>query len=388
MKRIIGIVITVLLMLTLCHCGKASNQDVAGQGTINTEQENTEQENTDDTFVNQGDLAEDENADDVASDTETSDEEPILGSDIVVPEGTPYAVHGQLSVSGSKLLDKNGDVIQLYGMSTHGLAWFPQYVCEETFQALRDEWNTNCVRLALYTYENGGYCTDGDRNSLKMIVDKGVTYATELGMYVIIDWHVLNDRNPLVYKDEAIAFFDEISKKYANQDNVIYEICNEPNGASWADVKAYANEVIPVIRNNDPNAVIIVGTPNWSQNVNEALASPLDYENILYALHFYAATHTDWLRDSMASCIEQGLPVIVSEFGICDASGNGNVDINQANEWRRVIEQYQLSFLCWNLANKDESSSVFVPNCSKLSGWTEEDLSIQGRWIKEWFLAK
>lgn len=300
----------------------------------------------------------------------------------------PFTAHGKLSVKGADLVDEKGEKYQLYGMSTHGLAWFPRYVCQETVTALRQEWNTNCIRLAMYTYESGGYCSDGDKEQLKALIKNGVEYATNEGMYVIIDWHVLNDRNPLTFKDEAVSFFDEMSSLYSDSDNIIYEICNEPNGASWEDVTAYANEVIPVIRANDSDAVIIVGTPTWSQDINLALDKPLNYDNILYALHFYAATHKEWLRDRMENCINSGLPVIVSEFGICDASGNGALDIEQANEWKKLIEKYNISYMCWNLANKNESSSIFPENSTKLSGWTDEDLSGQGIWIRDWFLTE
>lgn len=311
------------------------------------------------------------------------------GSGEVSGSGAPFARHGALSVKGTDLVDEHGAKTQLRGMSTHGLAWFPQYVNYDTFKYLRDEWNTNCIRLAMYTYENGGYCSDGNKENLKSLVRNGVDYATQLGMYVIIDWHVLNDQNPLTYKNEAISFFDEMSKQYANNGNVIYEICNEPNSsASWGDITAYANEVIPVIRANSPNSVILVGTPTWSQEIDKAAAAPLSFNNVMYTLHFYAATHTDWLRGRMESCINGGLPVFVSEFGTCDASGNGAVDVGQSNAWKDLIERYNVSYMCWNLANKNESSSIIKDGCSKLYGWSDDELSTQGKWIRDWFVSE
>lgn len=302
---------------------------------------------------------------------------------------TPLALHGALHVEGTALMDSHGNPIQLRGMSTHGIAWFPEYINYETFRYLRDDWNTNCIRLAMYTAEDGGYCSGGSQEKLKKLVQNGVEYATELGMYVIIDWHILSDQSPLAYKDEAIQFFNEMSGLYADYDNVLYEICNEPNNAgTWDAVSAYANEVIPVIRANNAEAVILVGTPTWSQDIDQALAAPLDYDNIMYTLHFYAATHTDWLRERMETCIKSGLPVFVSEFGICDASGNGAVDFVQGNAWKEVIEAHNVSYMCWNLANKNESSSILVPGCAKLYDWSEEDLSEQGQWISEWFRSE
>ena len=299
---------------------------------------------------------------------------------------TPFSVHGALSVNGADLVDKDGNKFQLKGMSTHGIAWFPKYVNLAAFKTLRDDWNTNCVRIAMYTDENMGYCNGGDKEYLKGLVKNGVKYATELGMYVIVDWHILHDKTPLKYKDEALAFFDEISKEFAGQDNILYEICNEPNsGPSWEDVKSYAEEVIPVIRANDPNCVVLVGSPTWSQDIHKAAADPLSFENVMYTLHFYAGTHKDSLRKRAQQCIDGGLPVFISEFGICDASGNGKLDYDSAQAWKELIDKNNLSYMCWNLSNHSESSAVFVNGCEKLSGWAEEDLKDQGKWVREWF---
>ena len=241
----------------------------------------------------------------------------------------------------------------------------------------------------MYTQENGGYCTDGNKEELKTLVKNGVEYATELGMYVIIDWHILSDQDPNVHKEEAISFFQEMSSSFADYTNVLYEICNEPNGyATWDSVKSYAEEVIPVIRANDNDAVIIVGSPTWSQDIHLAAQNPLEYDNILYALHFYAGTHKDDLRDRLETCITNGLPIIISEFGMCDASGNGANDFDSAAKWMELIEKYNLSFFCWNLANKNESSSVFKASSRNLSNWTDEDLNESGKWIREYFRGK
>ena len=129
-----------------------------------------------------------------------------------------------LHVEGSRLVNAAGEPVQLRGISTHGLAWFPDYVNEDCFRQLKEEWGADIVRLAMYTDEYGGYCSGGDRQALKALVQEGVGYATKLGMYVIIDWHILSDNDPNIHKEEALAFFDEMSALYAEQDNVIYEI--------------------------------------------------------------------------------------------------------------------------------------------------------------------
>lgn len=302
-----------------------------------------------------------------------------------VLEGSPYALHGRLSVDGAALVDEHGEAYQLKGVSTHGIGWFPQYVNKDTFAELAG-WGANAIRIAMYTAE-GGYCEGGDNNKQKLeeLVDTGVAAATELGLYVIIDWHVLNDRDPWVHADEAEKFFDKMSEKYKDYGNVIYEICNEPNGGvDWSSVKSYAEKIIPVIRANAPDAIVIVGTPTWSQDVDKAATDPVsDYDNIMYALHFYADTHRDYLRDRMKKAIDAGLPVIVSEFGICDASGSGQNNYDEGNKWIAAMDECGVSYFIWNLSNKAETSALIGSGNNKLSGFSEEDLSESGRWYKE-----
>lgn len=321
-----------------------------------------------------------------ASGAQPAETEPAVFEAPSVDDSTPYGQHGALHVENGKLTGADGNTVQLYGMSTHGIAWFPQYINYDSFRTLRDDWNTNCIRLAMYTAEYGGYCAGGDKEQLKQLVRDGVSYATELGMYVIVDWHILSDCDPNQNKDEAIAFFREMSEAFADNDNVLYEICNEPNsGTSWDSIKSYAEEVIPVIREQKPDAVILVGTPTWSQEIDKAAASPLTFDNVMYTLHFYAGTHKDDLRNRLETCAQNNLPVFVSEFGMCDASGNGANDFDSTTKWLDLLNKYQISFCCWNLANKDESSSVFKAASTALSDWTDEDFNESGRWIRDYF---
>lgn len=101
----------------------------------------------------------------------------------------------------------------------------------------------------------------------------------------------------------------------------------------------------------------------------------------MFALHFYAATHTDSLRNTMVSAVEAGLPIFVSEYGICDASGNGAIDEYQADQWVSVIDEYGISYVAWNLSNKDETSAILSDNRSKVSCFSENDLSSSGQWL-------
>ena len=303
------------------------------------------------------------------------------------PKGTtPVSQHGQLSVKNGQLVDKNGKGYQLRGMSTHGLTWFPEFVNESAFKTLRDDWNTNVVRLAMYVDEYGnGQCYMGNKSGSLELLEKGVDICIKLDMYVIIDWHVLNPGDPSKYTDEAKSFFETVSKRYAKYPNVIYEICNEPNGgASWSgNIKPYAEKIIPVIRKNAPNSVIIVGTPTWSQEIDKPLSDPLSYKNVMYAFHFYAATHAG-LRSNVENCVAQGLPVFVSEFGTCDASGGGANDFNETQKWLSYFDNNGISYCNWSLCNKDETCSVLRPGTSASGNWSESNLTENGKWIHNW----
>lgn len=303
------------------------------------------------------------------------------------PKGTtPVSQHGRLSVKNGQLVDKSGKGYQLRGMSTHGLTWFPEFVNESAFKTLRDDWNTNVVRLAIYVDEWGnGQCYMGNKSGSLELLEKGVDICIKLDMYVIIDWHVLNPGDPSKYTNEAKSFFETVSKRYAKYPNVIYEICNEPNGgASWSgNIKPYAEKIIPVIRKNAPNSVIIVGTPTWSQEIDKPLSDPLNYKNVMYAFHFYAATHAG-LRSNVENCVAQGLPVFVSEFGTCDASGGGANDFNETQKWLSYFDKQGISYCNWSICNKDETCSVLRPGTSANGNWSESDLTENGKWMRNW----
>ncbi len=292
--------------------------------------------------------------------------------------------NGQLQVKGSQIVNKNGKPFVIKGVSTHGLSWYPQYVQKKAFQSLKKS-GVNTIRLAMYTEEYNGYCNSGKENqkNLEALIDKGVNAATSLGMYIIIDWHILSDGNPLIHKKEAKTFFKKIVKKYNSYKNVLFEICNEPNGGegTWKNIRSYAKTIISTIRSVNKKAIIIVGTPTWSQDVDQAAANPLNGKNIAYAFHFYASTHKQDLRNKLENAVKQGLPVIVTEFGLSEASGNGTIDIKEANKWNTLLNRYKLGRVCWNLSNKDESSSLIKASCNKTSGWKMDDFTKAGKWL-------
>ena len=295
---------------------------------------------------------------------------------------TAEAKLNKLQVKGTKVVDSKGKEVQLKGVSTHGIAWFPEYVNKKQFASWK-KFGANTVRLALYSDKDDGFST-----SLYKKVEEGVKYATELNMYVIIDWHILRDGNPKTNQKQATAFFTKMAKKYANYTNVIYEICNEPNsGATWEkDIKPYARKMYSVIRKYDKEGIIIVGTPNWSQDVDVVAKSPLTkVKNVMYSLHFYAATHTDWIREKATTAIKDGLPIFVSEFSICESTGSGRIDTKSADKWMKLIRKYKLPYVGWNVSNKNETSSLLKSSCKKTGTIKKSDLSKTGQWLIKQF---
>lgn len=298
-------------------------------------------------------------------------------------KNTPFGKYGKLHVEGAGLADSKGNTVQLKGVSSHGLQWFPQYINYDAMKTMRDEWGVEVVRLAMYSAE-GGYCTGDKANRKKLIskINNAVKWADELGMYVIIDWHVLGEGNPQTYQKQARNFFKRMSKKYKDHDNIFYEVCNEPNGGvTWSQVKSYATKVINTIRKNDKDAICIVGSPTWSQDVDQAAANPIKKKNVCYSLHYYAATHGSWLRDKAEKALNAGIALYVTEYGICDASGNGNIDTKSADEWMKFLDKYGISSCIWSLCNKAESASLIKSSCNKTYGWKESDLAQSGTWF-------
>lgn len=298
---------------------------------------------------------------------------------------TKYDIHGALYFNqAGKLVDHDGKVVQLRGYSTHGLSWYPEYVNRDFFAFMRDKWHVDVIRLAMYTAEKDGYCVGSVENkkTLLDVIDRGVRAATELGLYVIIDWHILSDSNPLMHMDQAADFFETVAKRYHSYGNVIYEICNEPNvDCTWSDIRQYADTIIPIIRKYDEYAVILVGTPTWSQDVDEACKDPIKGDhNLGYVLHFYADTHRESLRQKLTDAVNAKLPLFVSEFGICDSSGNGINNEEQGNIWLDLLDEHQISYCMWNLSHCNEASASFIPTCKKLTDFEEEDLNPSAKW--------
>ena len=291
---------------------------------------------------------------------------------------------GVLRVLDGKLCGEDGKPVMLRGISSPGVSISERYITDACFRDLSRVLGANVYRLALYTWGFGtvGYCNGGNKDKLYRDILDGVEYAMKNDMYALVDWHVLQDETPMKYLDEAKDFFERISADLKDRKNVLYEICNEPNHTDWKEIKEYADIIIPIIRKNDPDALIIVGTPNWSQDVDIAADDPLSYDNIMYTMHFYSATHKEELRQKTKYALDKGLPVFVTEFGICASSGGLPRDIPEADVWIDFLEQNGISYVMWNFSKSGEACAALKASCIKLDGYIpEEDFSETGMWL-------
>jgi len=302
-----------------------------------------------------------------------------------VPGGSFLAQHGKLRVSGTKLVDKNGTPVQLKGMSSHGLQWFGQYMNQSSISFMANSWKATVVRAAMYVDEKG-YTTNP--SGMKQKVKDIVQYAETAGIYVIIDWHILTPGDPNVHLSEAKAFWQEMATLYKGKQHVLYEIANEPNGVTWnGSIKPYAEQVISAIRAIDPSTVIIVGTGDWSQKVDDAAANPLAYSNIMYTLHFYSGTHTQWLRDRADAAMARGIALFVTEWGTSSSSGDGGPYLSEAQTWIDWMKSRQISWANWSLSTAPESSAALLSGASTSGGWTDSNLSTSGRFVRNAIMA-
>lgn len=287
--------------------------------------------------------------------------------------------NGNLHVEGTTLYNKYNEPIQLKGLSSHGIQWFGNLITKDNLTYLRDNWGINVFRIALYTEENGYISNPSLKDKVIEITDNLI----DLDMYAIIDWHILSDGNPMTHIEEAKNFFDEMSKKYADTPNVIYEICNEPNNATWEDaIKPYASEIIPIIRKNSPDALIIVGTPTWSTDIDKVAESPLDFDNVAYACHFYAGTHKTDQRNKIKKALDKNICVFITEWGTTNLTGNSELSLDSSAEWLDFLDSNNISWINWSFANKAEDSAILKPVTINSPEEIDLNLTESGEFIK------
>lgn len=286
--------------------------------------------------------------------------------------------HGQLKVVGTQLVDNNNQAIVLRGMSFGWHSMWPRFYNEEAVRWLKKDFKCTVVRAAMGV-EAGESPYIKKPEFSKEKIEAVIKGAIKSDIYVIIDWHSHN-----INLEESKVFFDEISKKYGKYPNIIYEVFNEPDYETWPDVKAYAEEVIKVIRANDPDNIILVGSPRWDQDVQLPAQDPIKgYDNLMYTMHFYAATHEKWLRDRTDEAIKRGLPIFVSESAGMEATGDGPLNYIAWQEYIDWMEANKISWVTWSVSDKEETCSILKKSAKSNGRWKEKDLKESGIKVRE-----
>ncbi|GAB6009470.1 glycoside hydrolase family 5 protein [Dysgonomonas reticulitermitis] len=284
--------------------------------------------------------------------------------------------HGWLSVKGTSLIDENGKILVMKGVSLGWHNWWSQFYNESTITWLQNDWGCNLVRAAIGVEPDGAY-TDNPSLANKCL-DNVVDATIKNGMYVIIDWHSHNVR-----MEEAKEFFMRVANKYKDYPNIIYEIFNEPERISWQEVKSYSEELIKTIRAIDQRNIILVGTPHWDQDIHLAADNPIiGYDNIMYTLHFYAATHKQELRTRAGYALQKGLPIFVSECAGMEATGDRPINHQEWNNWVEWMAKNNFTWVAWSVSGKNETCSMIKDDSSPVSGWAENDLKEWGMLVK------
>ncbi|MBD5780891.1 glycoside hydrolase family 5 protein [Pelagicoccus sp. NFK12] len=286
-------------------------------------------------------------------------------------ESPPPPTLSQLRVEGTQLVDASGQAVVLRGVSYGWHNWWPRFYNKESVQWLKDDWGVDVVRAAMgIHYDEPELTYNAEPEKAVEIISKVIDGAIESGVYVIIDFHSHHLELEL-----AKTFFADMASKYGEYPNVIYEIYNEPIHDSWEEVKAYAEEVIAVIREIDPDNVILVGNPHWDQDLHIVADNQIEgVSNIMYTLHYYAATHGDYLRERGDYALSKGAPIFISESAGMEASGDGPMDYEAWQVWQDWAEERKISWITWSVSDKDETCSFLKPSASSKGGWREKDL--------------
>lgn len=289
----------------------------------------------------------------------------------------PVKNHGNLSVEGTFLVDQNGEQTMLRGVSYGWHNWWPRFYNKESVKWLANDFNCNVVRAAMGVGPQGSYIDKKEWSKEK--IEAVIQGAIENNIYVIIDWH-----SHELHLEEAKVFFAEMAEKYGEYPHVIYEIFNEPVNDSWEVVKKYSEEVIKVIREKDPDNIILVGNPHWDQDIHLVADNPIKgFKNIMYTVHFYAATHGQELRDRCNYALKKGIPIFVSESAGMKADGNSAIDYEAWETWINWMEENKISWICWSIADKNETCSMLKRTASDTGNWKDSDLKESGLKTRE-----
>ncbi len=296
---------------------------------------------------------------------------------IMMHASNPVKEWGQLQVKDAQLCDQQGHPVVLRGVSLGWHNLWPRFYNKKTIKWLKQDWHPTIIRAAIGASnvdDHYGENPDFALSCLRPVVEAAINQ----NLYVIIDWH-----SHKLQTEAAIKFFGQMAQKYGKYPHVLYEIFNEPEYDSWEEIKEYAAAIISEIRKYDPDNIILVGCPHWDQDIHLVADSPLQgFDNIMYTVHFYAATHKQFLRDRMTDAVNRGIPVFVSECANMEASGDGPGNVEEWGLWVDCLERQKISYVCWSISDKNETCSMLLPRAKATGKWTDDLIKPWGHIVK------
>ncbi|WP_418509851.1 glycoside hydrolase family 5 protein [Corallibacter sp.] len=274
----------------------------------------------------------------------------------------------RILVKENTFIKDNGETIIFRGLNTSdpdklendGL-WNKSY-----FEEIKS-WGANLVRFPVHPT---AWNKRGKKAYLELL-DKGITWAKELNMYVIIDWHSIGNLRTEMYQDdmydtskkETFNFWRIIAKRYGNNPTVaFYELFNEPttyNGELgsvtweyWSDLNI---EMIKIIRANGGEGIPLVAGFNWAYDLTPVKEKPLNIEGIAYVSHPYPQKRekpweSKWTKDW--GFVKKTYPVILTEIGFCgpeDPGAHSPVisDESYGDAITNYCDENGISYLIW-----------------------------------------
>ena len=148
------------------------------------------------------------------------------------------------------------------------------------------------------------------------VLKPAVDYATSKNLYVIIDFHQIDDLTSGTSAADAKTFWTDIAPRFASYRNVLYEPFNEPvdYAAPWSAVKPVVQGFIDTIRASAPNNIIIVPSQSWDQHTGDAANDPPSGTNLMYTAHIYPNNWNQTFQNQITTAVSK-VPVFISEWG-------------------------------------------------------------------------
>lgn len=324
---------------------------------------------------------------------------PIILLGLVISTSSSCAQNNtqlsRIQVKGNQFVDEAGQTMVFRGLNTSDpdkLATEGQWN-QRYFQEMKN-WGATVVRFPIHptAWEKRG------KKDYLQLLDEGIKWATELNMYVIIDWHSIGNlkteqyQAPMYQTDlkQTLKFWTTIAKRYGDNPTVaFYELFNEPTlyggklgECTWAQWKEMMEAVIITIRKKGGKGVPLVAGFNWAYDLTAAMKEPINAEGIGYVSHPYPQKREQpWVDKWTADWggMKEKYPLILTEVGFCEPDAKGaHIPVISDESYGKAITDYcdkkDISYVVW----------VFDPEWSPMLflDW-EFTPSRQGRYFKE-----